>query len=354
MSSRADIAENVPENRHIRVSGSPIEAGEWDGFVRSTEDATFCHLHGWSGILEDVLARPPHYLTARDEQGVLRGVLPMALHGSRLFGRRLVSMPFLNYGGPIGEPAAVEALLAEAAGQAERLGATLELRARRRIHTDLPVSERKVTVLLPLPDDPEQLWTDFKSKVRSQIRRPMKEDMEPRIGPDQLEPFYDVFAHNMRDLGTPVLPRALFEQLRATFPEEVVFAAVYYEGRPVAGGAGFVFGDEFEITWASALYELSRKAPNMLLYWSLMEEMIDRGVSTFNFGRCTPGEGTHRFKMQWGGHDEPLPWIVWPESEPEQGAPGRLAEVASSAWRKLPLPLANRLGPAVAPRLPWW
>ena len=354
MSSHTHIPKSVTGTPGLSITAPSGDSADWDDFVRATEGATFCHLYGWRGILSDVLGRKPHYLAARDEAGAIRGVLPMALHRSLFFGHRLVSLPFLNYGGPRGEPGAVQMLLDEAVARAEGLGAVLELRSRQRLSTDLPISQRKVTVLLPLPDDSETLWTDFKSKVRSQIRRPMKEDMEPRIGPDQLEPFYQVFAHNMRDLGTPVLPQTLFERLRETFPEEIVFAAIYYEGRPVAGGAGFVFNDEFEITWASALYDLSRKAPNMLLYWSLMEEMIERGVSTFNFGRCTPGEGTHRFKMQWGGHDEPLPWVVWPQEATEDDGPGRLAGAASSAWRKLPVSLTTRIGPYMARQLPWW
>ena len=330
---------------------------EWDDFVRASPHGTFCHLAGWRNVLANTMGHQPLYLTATDPAGELRGILPLFRHRSLLFGKRLVSVPFLNYGGPLGDENATAALMDRAVDAAESAGADLmELRSRQEISSDLPVSERKVTVLLPLPEDPEELWKSFKSKVRSQVRRPMKEGLETRFGPDQLDPFYRVFAHNMRDLGTPVLPKSLFEAIARTFPDEAVFAAVYHQGQPVAGGAGFVFGDEFEITWASSLREFNRQAPNMLLYWSFMEEMIRRGVGTFNFGRCTPGEGTHRFKLQWGGHDEPLPWLTWPEAESadETAGPGRAAELVSSAWQRLPVPLATRLGPPVARMLPWW
>src|SRR5690606_29182722 len=130
-----------------------------------------------------------------------------------------------------------------------------------------------------------------------------------RFGPDQVEAFYEVFARNMRDLGTPVHPRAFFTRLAEVLPERAVFGAVYWQGRAVAAGCGLFGADELEMTWASSLREHNAKSPNMLLYAAFMAHAIGRGVSAFNFGRCEPGGGTHHFKLQWGGHDEPLPWL---------------------------------------------
>jgi serine/alanine adding enzyme len=135
----------------------------------------------------------------------------------------------------------------------------------------------------------------------------------------------------------------------------VVFGAVYRGSDAVAAGCGFVWGDELEITWAAALREHSRVAPNMLLYWKFMEWSVGRGVRTFNFGRCTPGAGTHRFKRQWGGEDVPLPWLQWSkrgmDATPNPDG-GRLYRVATEAWKRIPLPVAARLGPPLARRLP--
>ena len=155
------------------------------------------------------------------------------------------------------------------------------------------MSSRKITVLRELPASVEALSKSFPSKLRSQIRRPIKEGLIVRFGLDQREPFYEVFARTMRDLGTPVLPRALFERIAAAFPDLVTFGVVYRGNQPLAGGCGFVWRDEFEMTWAGSLREASRLAANMLLYWSFMERAIARGLRMFNFGRCTPGGGTH-------------------------------------------------------------
>ncbi len=330
------------------------DAGQWDRFVESAADATFCHLHGWREVFGAGFGHPTHYRAAVSAQGLV-GVQPLVHVRSRLFGNYLVSMPFLNYGGPLGTTGVRTALADDARRIAEQAGVDLlELRARVPLDTSLDEVHRKVTVVLALGDDAEQLFTKgLKAKVRSQVRRPLKAGMEARIGSEGVDDFYTVFAQNMRDLGTPVLPRSMFHDLVRVFPDRVVFSVIYADQRPVAGGCGFVFGSEFEITWASSLREFSRDAPNMLLYWSLMEEMIRRGVTHFNFGRCTPDGGSHRFKLQWGGDDEPLPWYQWSRS-------GRAATpnpdggfgLAVRAWQRLPLPLANTFGPMLARRIP--
>jgi predicted N-acyltransferase len=198
------------------------------------------------------------------------------------------------------------------------------------------------------------VWDSLRAKVRSQIRRPQKEGIEVRFGLDQVEPFFRVFSHHMRDLGTPTLPRRLFEALSQTFPADVWFGCAYDHDRPIAGGCGFRWGGEFEMTWASSLAQYNSIAPNMLLYWAFIERAAKEGLERFNFGRCSPGSGTHRFKQQWGGQDVPLWWY--------QHATGRRAATPSPndrafswgprLWRQLPLPIANLIGPRVVRLIP--
>jgi serine/alanine adding enzyme len=331
------------------------DTAAWNAFVERADGGSFCHLAGWRDILSDVLGVECLYRVVIDGDGEWQGVLPLVRVRSWLFGHYLVSLPFLNDGGPIGSPDARRRLVEEAVTEARRSRADLlELRTRDAAGLDLPVSSRKITVLLPLPPTPDALFTSFPSKLRSQIRRPMKDGLTTRFGPDQREPFYEVFAQTMRDLGTPVLPRALFERIAAAFPDLVVFGVVYRGDQPLAGGCGFAWRDEFEMTWAGALRESRTLAANMLLYWAFMEQMIARAVRVFNFGRCSPGGGTHHFKRQWGGNDVPLPWC--------QYAPGAVRAPPSPddaafawgprLWRRLPLSIANRLGPRLVRYLP--
>jgi serine/alanine adding enzyme len=330
---------------------------EWDRSVGETPESSFTHLAGWREIMTGVMGNECVYLAARDADGALAGTLPLVRVKSRLMGHYLVSMPFLNYGGPLGSPAARSALARHAAELARESGADLlELRSRHRVATELRVTERKVLVLLPLPADPDTLWADrFPSKLRSQIRRPQKDGLVARFGVDQLPAFYRVFARHMRDLGTPVLPRAFFESVARAFPEHVRFGVVYSGDAPCAAGCGFAWKEEFEMTWASSLLEYKRSAPNMLLYWTFMEQAIADGMTTFNFGRSSPGTGPHRFKRQWGGHDVPLPWLQWsPGAMSATPTPdgSSLFRTATALWKRVPVGLASRLGPYLARKIP--
>ena len=328
----------------------------WDHAVARLDGATFCHLAGWREVMGEELGHECLYRVAVDRDGAWQGVLPLVHVRSRIFGSYLLSMPFLNYGGPLGTAEARRALADDSVALARQRGVRLlEHRVRHAPLEGLRTAARKVTVTLPLPTTVEQLWQQtFRAKLRSQIRRPQKEGMTVRFGADQVEPFYEVFSVNMRDLGTPVLPRSLFQRLARTFPREAVFGVVYAAERPVAAGCGFLWNGEFEMTWASSLRAFNRFSPNMLLYASCMEEMIRRRAHTFNFGRCTPGAGTHRFKLQWGGADEALPWAQWASGHADATpSPERpVYRLATRAWQRLPLAVANRAGPWLARQLP--
>lgn len=352
MSVPQATVDAAPPLRVGRASASPAE---WDRFTRAAAGSTFCHMHGWSDVLAETLAAEPHFMEARDEGGVLCGVLPLYRVRSVLLGDYLVSVPFLNYGGPLGDAASRTALANAAVETARELGVdSLELRSREREKSRLAPVDRKILVELELPHHEDALWSAFPSKLRSQIRRPTKEGLTTDAGAGQVRDFYRVFAENMRDLGTPVLPLDFFLALPRTFGDAVSFVTVRSGDEVVAAGCGFFHGDEFEITWASTLRRFNRFSPNMLLYWELMRRAIERGSRRFNFGRCSPGGGTHRFKRQWGGDDVPLGWSGWaPGDAPAMPSPDRpLFSLATRVWSRMPLWATNRLGPRLARALP--
>jgi serine/alanine adding enzyme len=327
----------------------------WDRNVEDAHDGTVYHLAGWRDVMADVFGHECRYLIATDDTGEWRGLLPLVRVKNHLFGHYLMSMPFLNAGGPLGDEAGEQALVRWAIAESQRSRVDLlELRSRKPVPGELRQSNRKITVHLGLPRTAQALSDGFPSKLRSQIRRARKEGLETRFGLDQREAFYDVFARNMRALGTPVLPARFFERIADRFAGRVQFAVVYHQETPVASGCGFVWRDEFELHWASSLREYSRIAPNMHLYSTLMEHAIGRGVRVFNFGRCSPGSGTHAFKRQWGGTDVALPWAQWSrQNVTATPSPNRpLFRAATACWRRLPLAVTNRVGPVLAGQIP--
>ncbi|HEV2669818.1 MAG TPA: FemAB family XrtA/PEP-CTERM system-associated protein [Gemmatimonadales bacterium] len=328
----------------------------WDEFAQA--QAGFAHFHrwGWKDVIADVFKHDCLYLAAYDSAGSLAGVLPLVRARSFVFGDYLVSMPFVNYGGPLGDTPAVQALVQYAVDIArERRVDLLELRSREPLALDSPVSHRKITCVLDLePGNAEAVWGRLTSNVRRKVRHAEKEGFDVAFGPDHLDGFYRVFSRHMRTLGTPTFARRFFEALLERFPKDVWIGCVYDRGRPVAGGFGFHWAQELELSLVSALQEYRRSYANMLLYWAFIERAANHGLRVFNFGRCTPGGGTHQFKQQWGSRDVPLHWY--------QPLAGRRAATPSPherafswgpvVWKRLPLVLTNALGPSIVRMIP--
>ncbi|AMW04157.1 hypothetical protein GEMMAAP_03535 [Gemmatimonas phototrophica] len=306
-------------------------------------------------MFREVFGHETQYWTVRDADGGIVAALPITLVRSALFGRHAVSVPFLTYGGPVGSTVGQALLVERAAAQLAKEGyPSVQLRCRREGTLPYVPHFGKVLVLLPLQPAPELQMKAFPAKLRSQLRRAAKEGATAGIGLDRVDAFHAVFAEHMRDLGTPAMPRRFFAAVARTFPEETLVATVEHEGLPIAAGFGFLWRNEFEITWASSLMRYKRMAPNMMLYWTLMEYCIGAGVQIFNFGRSTPESGPHQFKRQWTDVEEPLPWyevgnssaVARPQKE------SRHFQLAARLWQKLPLPVATALGPRIVRGIP--
>jgi serine/alanine adding enzyme len=327
----------------------------WDDFVARDRDATFCHLAAWREVIAEQLGHECVFFVAQDSGGEWKGVLPLVRVRSPL-GHYHVSMPFLNYGGPLGTPDAQGALAdAAVAGARAARADLLELRARHPVSSSLSATHRKLTVVLELPDTVDALWEKtFDHKLRNKIRRAQRVEMTVRFGAAEIEPFYEVFARRMRELGTPVLPLGFFSRLSTALRDQALFGVVYWSGQPLAAGCGFLWQGEYEMTWSAQITAHRDKFPNLHLYWGFMQEVLRRGARKFNFGRSTPGSGTHEFKHQWGGQDVPLPWLQWsPSGVASPPSPDQpLYRAATFVWRHLPLGLTKLVGPRLARFLP--
>jgi serine/alanine adding enzyme len=342
----------------IAVEEASVNDAAWDRFVVQQPDANGYHLMGWRRVIESAFGHPTFYLKAGDETGTVRGVLPLVYLSSRMFGRFLVSLPFVNYGGVVAsDPAARGALLDRAVRIAKRLGAGhIELRHDALGDLSWPSKQHKVSMRLELPESFSSLWSGFAAKLRSQIRRAEKESMSFKIGGEELvDDFYEIFSRNMRDLGTPIYGRSFFHQILRQFSDSAHVAVVYLRQLPVAAGFLYGFRTLLEIPWASSDRRYNHLAPNMLLYKSVLEYACEQGYRVFDFGRSTPDSGTYRFKQQWGAAPVELYWHYWLADGrplPDLSPSNPKYRLATSLWRRLPLGVSRRLGPSIVKFIP--
>jgi serine/alanine adding enzyme len=348
---------NPSQSAHELVIDVCAPDGAWDAFVTAHPRGTPYHLGCWRSIIESVFGHETNYVAARDRAGRIHGVLPLVRQHSRLFGDHLVSLPFVNYGGALGDSADVEvALMRHAAALGQEAGVShVEFRDTVS-RADWPVRTDKYSLQLALPAAAEQLWSGFSSKLRAQIRRGEREQPETRIGGHELiVDFYEVFARNMRDLGTPVYARQFFDAVLEHASGHVRVVVVYLAGRPVASALLVGHCGMLEIPWASSLREFNSKCLNMVLYWRVLQHAIESGHTTFDFGRSTRDAGTYRFKRQWGAQPVPLYWHYWLSrgSElPRLSPDNPKYRLAIAAWKRMPLWLANAVGPRIVRNLP--
>ncbi len=354
------IARAVPErSAAIEISTSVTEA-EWTAYVDSHADATVYHQWGWERVFWNAFGHRMDRLVAR-RAGRIAGVLPLVTMRSWLFGRFMVSLPFVNYGGVLASTAGAGRALVDEAGRlaVERGLRHVELRHRVPQCPHLPSRQHKVAMTLSLPAGPggeEEMWSALDRKVRNQVRKAEKSGLTVESGGGALVPaFYRVFARNMRDLGTPVYSRRLFDEVLDVFPNQARVFVVRLGGEPVAASVTIRSRDRMEVPWASSLREHSALAPNNLLYWAMIRDAIASGCRLFDFGRSSPGAGTYKFKEQWGARPEPLTWeyVLSPGVEvPNQGPTNPKFSLAIETWKRLPVPVANLVGPSIVRAIP--
>jgi FemAB-related protein (PEP-CTERM system-associated) len=330
---------------------------DWNGFVLPRRDASGYHLWEWRRVFENAFGHEAIYLAAR-EHGRIVGVLPLVVFRSRLFGRFAVSLPFVNYGGICAEDGDVaQALVAKASAIARERGlAHVELRHVERQLPQLPARTHKVTMRLALGDDVTRTWDGLDRKVRNQVRKAEKSGLTfRRGGAELLDRFYDVFAVNMRDLGTPVYSPRFFREVVAAFPSTSGVCLVDHGDRTVAGAIALSHRDVLEVPWASSLREYRSQCPNNLLYWKIIEHAIDTRKTSLDFGRSTPNEGTYHFKEQWGTRPEPLYWeyaMQGGRELPNLSPSNPKYRAAIDIWTRLPLAVTNFLGPYIVRSIP--
>lgn len=295
----------------------------------------------------------------RDGQTV--GSLPLVFMQTMLFGRLLVSLPYLNWGGALADDADAEVGLVDRAAElADELNVRfLELRHENAVeHPKLTIlRNEKCQMRMPISTE-EAAWKTCRSTVRTQVRKGDKQDFEIAFGHSELlEGFYEVFARNMRDLGTPVYSKRLFAEFLSQLGQQAELCVVRKEGTPIAGALLFHHSGAngiTEVPSASALREYRPTAVNTWMYWQLIKRAVEHESKIFDFGRSTPSGPTFDFKRKWGATPSPTAWQFYArQGEANQARPDNdKYNRAIETWKRLPIWLTKVIGPKIVRGIP--
>ncbi|MBA3012823.1 MAG: GNAT family N-acetyltransferase [Proteobacteria bacterium] len=318
---------------NIHLAG-PDDKNAWDHYVLRHPHGIAYQLYGFKQAIGAAYGFETVYFMAKIQNRV-QGILPL-VH-VRLPGRpgMLVSLPYCDAGGLLADSAEIEIQLLHhgVAYSRERQIPRLCIRSVHsfaKIDSNLTHNPEKARMLLRLPPSSELLFSSLRAKVRSQVKKPIRDGLTFRIGGKELvSALYPVFCENMRDLGSLVHSQKWLQGILGAYKNRAHIGIVRMpDKRPVAAGIILCHPRVVSIPWASSLRRFNQFNPNMLLYWEFLKFTAANRYPVFDFGRSTPGEGSFHFKKQWGSEPQFLHWADF-DTRQEMGTPVPLAKISS-------------------------
>jgi len=344
----------------------------------------YIHQHAYGGIyyswefLSALHTAHQHRIilfVAQKAEEKIVGCVPVIEQKSTLFGHLWTSIALVNYGGIIADNALIEEqLLNTLTSMAkEECIKRLEVRGlyQRPVNktpenVDWAVQTDKASMWLPLPKDhsSETLLKQFKAKLRSQIKKGYTDKVRTRVGRSELlEDFYTVFARNMRDLGTPVYDKNLFQEIVSALHKNTKLVIIYHEDKPASAAFLILNDDRMEIPWASTIRDYNRFGLNMVLYWEVLKYACEQKCSIFDFGRSSIDASTYKFKKQWGAQAVQHYWYAYEPSTTKKSSEVEPPSTKVSTdnpkfklliacWKRLPVWLSKISGPHIVKFIP--
>ena len=344
---RVSVADLRDPDEHARI----------ERFVDGHPEGTPFHRPAWLIASALGTGNKAHALIA-ERVGEIVAYLPLSEIHSPIFGRMLASSGFAVGGGLLlheGTPsAAIFHALEELAGRLncpsiELRGGTLP---QRRTGWEIK-RESHCGFVQPLAADDEAQLLLVPRKQRAEVRKGLANDLAITVGTADHDraAHYAVYAESVRNLGTPVFPASLFGEVLDGFGGDADILTVWSENRPVASVLSLYHGGAVMPYWGGGTRDARRLRANDRMYYELMLHARQRGCSAFDFGRSKTGSGAYDFKRNWGFEPEPLSYAQWTAP----GCAARDADPTSDKhsarielWKRLPLPIANLIGPFIA------
>lgn len=351
------LSKEVSLQKNLTFTFLDIDSEEWAEFVDQHKSiASSSHMPQLAVAINKAFGHSSQVFVAYAGNSLVGG-LPFTVTRSPIFGHNATSIPFFNYGGALTQYKDVESALVSEANQilSHTKAEQVEIRTTTN-GLNGHVSDKKVSMLLALPEDLKTLDDQLGTKVRAQCKKANSHNPSVKFGGlELLNDFYQVFAINMRDLGTPVYSKQWFKALLETNELNTTLVVCYVAEKPVS--VGFLLGHNsmLEIPWASTLKSANKLDMNMWMYRRILDFAVEQKYEHFDFGRSTKDAPTFRFKKQWGA--EPVQHY-WYHARSDGAEPGGANpdnpkyKLVISVWKRLPVWLTKLIGPAIVKQIP--
>jgi len=348
----------IPSLAVVRAYEDPFQSA-WDEYVYRHSMGSIFHLTAWKRVVEKAFSFEARYLFV-EENGRIRGVLPLFLVSNLLFGRSLISTPMAVYGGICADDEKTFDLLRRAAchmAERERVQ-YLELREQGQgpsAFSGFQTKQLYVTFDLELPRSHDALLRGFPRDTRYMIRKGQKNGLQAVVDNQQVDTFYEIYSRSFSNLGTPVFSKQLFKIVLDEFGEQCELTTVWKGKKALASVLSFRFRNWILPYFGGSLVESRPFAANNFMYYEVMKRALEASVRFFDFGRSKLGSGAYAFKTQWNMRERALPYqffLVRRKSMPNFSPANPKFSLAISIWKNLPLPIAKILGPAMVRAFP--
>lgn len=334
----------------------PGETVRIEGFVADMihVGATPFHRPAWLRAVQSGTGQAATGIIA-ERSGMLTGWLPLTEVQSPLFGRAMVSSGFAVGGGPLAaRQETIDRLCVAASELAIRRSCpTLELRSDQAPTDWGRISDKHCGFVTDLAEDDDTQLLDIPRKQRAEVRKGLKNDLTITTGSLEKDraAHYAVYAASVHNLGTPVFPRKLFDSVLKEFGENTDILTVWHGHTPVASVLSLYHAGTVMPYWGGGIFAARNLRANEIMYYELMLHARRKGCTQFDFGRSKVGSGPYNYKRNWGFELQPVIYASWTAPgakkrniDPTDESFSRKIEL----WKRLPLRLANILGPPIA------
>ncbi|MFZ3134750.1 GNAT family N-acetyltransferase [Methanothrix sp.] len=348
------------------VSLSDDSHQDYNDFLKSNEVSTIFHTLEWKKVIEETFNYKPEYILIKNGKNELVGLSP-SFCAKTLHGKIIVSQPFFEYGGPLVQQGASEAINEIGKFYKDKLIKNrfkyVELRTSPNVEFDQLIATGFVKqfkaydfyIDIKGKDFENDIWFGLytkKSRVRNSVNKAISSGIRV-IESRDTDIYYKLYIDTVERLGSPPYPRTLFENIDRFLGPSVRFTYAYLGNRPIAAMMSFLYEKRDLMVGLVSDDAYNEYRPNDLLYNEQIMYATKNNFHIVDFGRTRPNSFYERYKKKWGSSKIDLYSYVYPPTAAKEINPYNIYLSMSRITIRIPWILTRTgLGPFIIKRFP--